>query len=88
MPISLSTALKKLESVSPENRVILQSFCDYMRLKDLKSEHHIANLLLLLISFDKFLCKDGLNQDFTSINSREQILKFLNHRQVDGGKWG
>jgi integrase len=56
-----------------------------MRSKDLKSEHHITNLLLLLISLDKFY---GPDIPFTSINNREQILKFLNHRysQKDG-KW-
>ena len=68
---------------SEANRVILKDFYQYMRSKDLKSEHHITNLLLLLISLDKFY---GI--PFTSINNRAQILKFLNHRysQKDG-KW-
>jgi hypothetical protein len=52
-----------------------------MRSKDLKSEHHIVNSLTLLISLDKFY-----DIPFTSINSKEQILEFLNHRYVDG-KW-
>jgi integrase/recombinase XerD len=47
--------------------------------KDLKSEDHITNLLVLLISLDKFY-----PQPFTSINTKEQILKFLTHQQVDG----
>jgi integrase/recombinase XerD len=55
-----------------------------MQSKDHKSERHIINLLNLLISLDKFYGPEP----FTSINSREQILKFLNHRysQKDG-KW-
>ena len=51
-----------------------------MRSKDLKSDHHINNLLTLLISLDKFLCKDGPDIPFISINSREQILTFLDHQ--------
>jgi hypothetical protein len=85
LPTSLSTTLKKLDWVSEDNRIILKDFYQYMRSKDLKSERHIVNLLLLLISFDKFY---GPDIPFTSINTKEQILKFLNHRQVDGGKWG
>ncbi len=51
--------------------------------KDLKSEHHITNLLLLLISLDRFY-----QVPFTSINTKEQILKFLNHRFLQKeGKW-
>ena len=52
-----------------------------MQSKDHKSERHIASLLNLLISLDKFY-----DTPLTSINSREQILTFLNHRQKDG-KW-
>jgi integrase/recombinase XerD len=74
--------LKKLESVSPENQNILRAFHEHMLSKDLKSEDHITNLLVLLISLDKFIYP----QPFTSINTNEQILKFLTHRQVDG-KW-
>ena len=57
-----------------------------MQSKDLRSERHIINLLTLLISLDRFYAP----LPFTSINSREQILKFLNHQylQKDGkGKW-
>jgi integrase len=72
--------------VSEANRTILKDFYQYMRSKDLKSEHHIVNLLLLLISLDKYLCKDDPDIPFTSINTKEQILKFLDHRYVDG-KW-
>lgn len=46
--------------------------------KDVKSEHHFNNLLVLLISLDKFY---GI--PFTSINSTEQILTFLDHQHVD-----
>jgi hypothetical protein len=87
LPTSLSTTLKKLDLVvrSEANRIILKDFYQYMRSKDLKSEHHITNLLLLLISLDKFY---GPDIPFTFINNREQILKFLNHRysQKDS-KW-
>jgi integrase/recombinase XerD len=87
MPARLSTTLKKLESVSAANRVILQDFYEYMSSKGLRSEHHITNLLVLLISLDKFLCRNDLKpEDFTSINTREQILAFLDHQQKDG-KW-
>jgi hypothetical protein len=55
-----------------------------MRSNDHGSENNIINSLTLLISFDKFLCKDGSDIPFTSINTKEQILKFLNHRQKDG----
>jgi integrase/recombinase XerD len=81
LPAKLSTTLKKLEFVNAANRVMLENFYEYMRSKDLKSEHHITNLLVLLISLDKFY---GI--PFTSINSREQILTFLDHQYVDG-KW-
>jgi len=80
MPTKLSTTLQKLESVRVTNQVILYQ---YILSKDPKSERHIISLLTLLISLDKFY---GI--PFTSINSREQILKFLNYRysQKDG-KW-
>ncbi len=81
MPAKLSTILKKLESVSPKNQVILKNFYDYMLSKGLKSDHHIINLLVLLISLDKFY---GI--PFTSIDRKEQILTFLDHQQRDG-KW-
>ena len=68
---------------SENNLVILKKFYDYMRSKDLKSDHHINNLLVLLISLDKFF---GI--PFTSINSREQILTFLDHQcSQKEGKW-
>ena len=54
-----------------------------MRSKDPKSEHHINNLSTLLIYLDKFY---GI--PFTSFNSREQVLKFLNYRHSQKeGKW-
>jgi site-specific recombinase XerD len=81
LPANLSRTLKKLESVSDVNRVILKEFYQYVPSKDLKSEHHITNLLILLISLDKFY-----SIPFTSINTREQILTFLDHQQKDG-KW-
>jgi integrase/recombinase XerD len=85
MTVSLSTTLKKLESVSNANRVILRSFYEYMLSKDHKSEHHIISSLTLLISLDKFY---GPDIPFTSINSKEQILTFLNHQYVAReGKW-
>ncbi len=85
MPASLSTMLKKLDLVSEVNRITLKDFYQYIQLKDLKSEHHITNLLNLLIFLDKFY---GPNIPFTSINNKEQVLTFLNHRysQKDG-KW-
>lgn len=83
MPAKLSTILKKLESMRSEaNRVILKNFVDYMRSKDLKSEYHIINMLVQLISLDKFF---GI--PFTSINTREQILTFLDHQYIEGKGW-
>src|SRR5215469_18763787 len=70
------------KTVSEANRIILKDFYQYMRSKDLKSEHHIVNLLLLLISLDKFY---GPDIPFTSIKTKEQILKFLDHRQQKDG---
>jgi hypothetical protein len=85
MPAKLSTIFKKLESVNTANQVVLKNFYQYMQSKDHKSERHIINLLNLLISLDKFY---GPDIPFTSINSREQILKFLNHRYLPKeGKW-
>jgi hypothetical protein len=81
LPGKLSTTLKKLDLVSADNRVILKNFYEYIRSKDHKSEYHITNLLSLLIFLDKFFCKP-----FISINSKEQILTFLDHQQKDG-KW-
>jgi len=81
LTISLPTTLKKLELVSSKNRAILKDFYEYMKSKELKSDHHINSLLTNLISLDKFYHKP-----FTSINAKEQILTFLNHQQIDG-KW-
>jgi integrase/recombinase XerD len=81
MPATLLTTLKKLGFVSEVNRVILKDFYEYIRSKDLKSEHYTISLLALLISLDKFY-----DIPFTSINSKEQILTFLNHQYVNG-KW-
>lgn len=83
MPANLSRTLKKLESVSEANRITLNSFYQYLLSKDLKSEHHITNLLTLLISLDKFY---GSDIPFTFISSKEQILTFLDHQQKNG-KW-
>lgn len=86
MPAKLSTTLKKLDLVSVENRIILEDFHEYMICKNLRSEHHIANLLTLLISLDKFYGPIP----FTSINTKEQILRFLDHQYLKGegqGKW-
>ncbi|MGB8935380.1 MAG: hypothetical protein WCC17_09780, partial [Candidatus Nitrosopolaris sp.] len=80
-PGKLSTTLKKLDLVSADNQVILKNYYEYIRSKDHKSECHITNLLSLLIFLDKFFCNP-----FTSINSKEQILTFLDHQQKDG-KW-
>ncbi|MGB6530140.1 MAG: hypothetical protein WBF33_18705 [Candidatus Nitrosopolaris sp.] len=83
MPAGLSTTLKKLDLVRSEtNQAILKEFYEYTRSKDHKSDRNVINILGLLISFDKFY--DGL--PFTSINNKEQLLTFLNHRKVDG-KW-
>jgi integrase/recombinase XerD len=84
VPAKLSTTLNKLESMrSEDNRVIVKNFYDYMRSKDPKSDHHINNLLVVLISLDKFY---GSDIPFTSINTKDQILTFLDHQQKDG-KW-
>ena len=84
MPAGISTTLKKLDSVSEANRVILRAFYEYMLSKDHKSEGNIINQLTLLISLDKFY--DGM--PFTSINSKEQVLTFLTRQYVQkDGKW-
>lgn len=84
MPAGISTTLKKLDSVSEANRVILRTFYEYMLSKDHKSEGNIINQLTLLISLDKFY--DGM--PFTSINSKEQVLTFLKRQYVHkDGKW-
>jgi integrase len=54
-----------------------------MLAKDLRSEHHIVTTLGLLISLDRFF--DGL--PFTSINSKEQILAFLDHQYIENKGW-
>lgn len=53
-----------------------------MTTKDLRSDRHIRSLLTVLISLDKFYGPTP----FTSINSKEQILKFLGKQYVKG-KW-
>ncbi|MGA9152044.1 MAG: hypothetical protein WBZ36_15820 [Candidatus Nitrosopolaris sp.] len=84
MPDSISTTLKKIDSMSRINRVFAKEYLEHMRLKDHKSDRNIVNQLTLLVSLDKFY--DGL--PFTSINSKEQILKFLKHRYVvQDGNW-
>jgi hypothetical protein len=84
VPASLLTTIQKLESVSKVNRILLKDFYEYMQSKDHKSERHIISLLTLLISLDKFY--SGI--PFTSINTKEQILKFLNHQCLPKeGKW-
>lgn len=83
MPTSLSATPEKLDFMkSPENRVILRDFYEYMLSKDPRSDRHTANMLALFISLDKFY---GL--PFTSINTKEQILKFLDHQYVKGKGW-
>ena len=85
MPASLPTTLQKLKLVSAANRVILLEFYEYLRFKEYKSEHHITSLLTLLISFDKFY---NSAIPFTSINTKEQILTFLDHQYVAAeGRW-
>ena len=46
-------------------------------------------MLALFISLDKFLCdcNSGPLCKFTSINSKEQMLTFLDHRYVKGKGW-
>ena len=73
MTAKLSTILQKLDSVSKANRIILQSFCEYMQSKDHKSERHIVSILTLLISFDKFYPKTP----FTSINKKRPSVKVV-----------
>ncbi|MGA9152012.1 MAG: hypothetical protein WBZ36_15650, partial [Candidatus Nitrosopolaris sp.] len=85
VPAKLSTTFQKLELVSETNRVLLKDFYEYQKSKDHKSERHIISLLTLLISLDKFY---GPDIPFTSINTKEQILKFLNHQYLlKEGKW-
>jgi site-specific recombinase XerD len=84
MPAKLSTTLKKLDLISVKNRVILRSFYESMR-SNSRSERHIVSMLTLLISFDKFYASENI--PFTSINRKEQILAFLNHRHVRGRGW-
>ncbi len=77
----LTRTLQQLESVSQANQDILRDFSQHYLSKDLRSEYHIVSLLKLLISLDRFY-----NLPFTSINKKDQILKFLSYRQVNG-KW-
>jgi integrase/recombinase XerD len=83
MPASISTTFKKLDLVNADNRVILKKFYEYIQSKDPRSDRHIANMLTLFISLDRFY--DGLS--FTSINTKEQILKFLAYQYVRGKGW-
>jgi integrase/recombinase XerD len=86
MPTKLSTTLKKLESVSETNQAILKDFYEFLKAKNL-SERHIMSLLTLLISLDKYLQEFARGPEpFTSINTKEQLLIFLNHQYVQG-KW-
>jgi hypothetical protein len=82
MPASMSTTLKKTDSMSPVNRAFAEEYFEFLRAKDHKSDRNIVNQLTLLVSLDKFY--EGL--PFTSINSKEQVLKFLKHRYQDD-KW-
>ncbi|MGA9154111.1 MAG: hypothetical protein WBZ36_26310 [Candidatus Nitrosopolaris sp.] len=82
MPTSLSTTLKKVDSMSYDNQLIVKEYTKHLQSKDHKSDRNIVNQLTLLISLDKFY--QGI--PFTSINSKEQILKFLKNHFKDG-KW-
>ena len=82
MPTSLSTTLKKVDSMSYNNQLIVKEYTKHLQSKDHKSDRNIVNQLTLLISLDKFY--QGL--PFTSVNSKEQILKFLKNNFKDG-KW-
>jgi site-specific recombinase XerD len=82
MTVNLSITLKKLDLVSNVNRPLLQEFSEYMQSKDPKSDPNIISQLELLISLDRFVGPDS----FTSINNKEQILSFLNHRWDDQAK--
>jgi hypothetical protein len=74
--VNLSITLKKLDLVSNANRPLLQEFSEYVQSKDRKSDRNIISQLELLIFLDRFVGPDS----FTSINNKEQILSFLNHR--------
>jgi len=84
MPMKLSTTMKKIVSTSEHNRAHLNEFIEYMRSRGSTSECNIVNVLNLMISFDRYF--DGL--PFTSINEREQVLRFLDHQFIKKiGKW-
>jgi len=44
MPVSLQTTLKKLDSMSDGNRVILKEYAEFLASKDHKSDRNITNL--------------------------------------------
>lgn len=72
MPGYMGAILKKLESVSDDNRAILKEYPEFLQSKDPKSELNIINQMTLLIKLDRFFCKP-----FATINTKEQILEFL-----------
>lgn len=75
MPPKLTTTISKISSVpNPTNAKILEEFHRYMKYNG-SSEHHQNNNLKVVLSWVRFL---GRNTTFYDIQSKEQIIAFLN----------
>ena len=79
MAMKLSTTLRHLDKIpNPLNKHLLREFHEYLKLVD-TSETYQNQMLKELISYAKFL---GKNVTFNDIQSREEILKFLDTKIV------
>ncbi len=75
MPPKLTTTISKISSLSnPTNARIIDEFHRYMKYNG-SSEHHQNNNLKVVLSWARFL---GPNTTFYDIQSKEQIITFLN----------
>jgi site-specific recombinase XerD len=89
MPTKLSTLVSKIQSIPNQyNSQIIYEFYRFMK-ENGASEKHITNELHTMLYFATFLGPDSCLLD---INTREQVIAFLNTKQKDettdpGKRW-
>ena len=83
MPFTLQTLTKKIETMSNTvNRNLVNEFYSYMIKRDLSKNHKINNLKVVM-SYADYL---GPEITFHNINSKDQILSFLDTKKKDAEK--
>ena len=84
MPSSFSSEIKKLKVskfCSDRNKELIGKFIDYMQTQTDTSEKYKRNNLMTLRLFAEYLGQNTKNLDLVSINTKEEIVSFLNTRK-------